>query len=232
MIDRKAELDAAEADAGQYLQNRPAQIDANLATMNAAVAKSRAGSNDDIASVLKSVGERFNISPDVVGAGLPTVQRGNEDLAAANTDALAFRKAKENQATFNTTFNFAFNRLTQAGVDAKAARQSAMQYALDTQRREAESTANAKGRQVAIEKQDILDEFNARRIALEKKHAEDKRKSAIYNGIVRSFAGLAGAGAGFMIGGPVGAAAGGTAASSAADGAVQYGPRDESVQNA
>lgn len=215
-LDRKALLDTAEGDVTNYLQARPSQIETDLASTDAAVKRSRVASGDDINSVLKSVGERYNISPDIIGAALPTAQRGNEDLQASNQDALAIRKQKEAKGALNATINFAFQRLTSAGMDEKSARQAAIQYALDSQRRETTATTNAKARTNARDKQDSLDIYAQKRLELQNKYAQDKQRSAIFNSIVRSFAGLAGAGVGFAVGGPVGAAAGASLAGSAA----------------
>lgn len=216
-IDRRKELSQAEQDVQDFLSQRPGQIDKDIASTGAAVSASRAASGDTIKGAIQAAAQRYGLEPDTVTAAAPSIQRGQEDLESANQDALAMRRYRENQAKVNTAFNFVFNRLIQAGVDANSAKQTAMQFALDTQRRETSSAEYAKTRQVTLEKSDILDTFAQRRAELARKYAADRRKQAILNGVTRSFFGLVGTGIGFTAGGPAGAVVGQTAGTQVGD---------------
>ena len=116
----------------------------------------------------------------------------------------------------NRTFNFIYSRMLSATKNKELAAQTAMQYALDQDKRDYASNAAEKERQVSVQKQNMTDQYVNKKIQMQRDAASKARHDALVNSMLATFGGLAGAAAGAAIGGPFGAAAGSQIGSAAA----------------
>lgn len=208
MIDRKQEVTDAEKAAADLLSGAPAASDASILDTTKKVEDSRAASNQTIADVARETAAKYG-APGNAGAGAaPGIERGNEDLASANEDAMALRKVRERQDNVNRTFNNVFSQMLTATGNKELAAKTAMQFALDEDRRTFQSNQNEKARSVTMKKQTMLDQFAQQKIDQTRKAQADARHKALVNSMMRSFFGMAGTVVGASVAGPWGAAVG------------------------
>lgn len=203
-LDQKELLRQKEQDAEKYLAGRPGAIDAGISDTASVIDASRKNFASDVTNAGAEAAAKYGLPGDTAQASGPAVDYQSQNLDRANESGLALRQVRERQANVNQTFNYVFGRMVQAGMDVNQAKQTAMQYALDQDRRTAEAAGNQKARELALQKQDMMDQYSAQRIAMQRKYAEDAQKQAIYNGMLRSFFGLAGGAVGGYAGGLIG----------------------------
>ena len=203
--DLKQELTDAELNARNLIPGTPGALETGISDTQAAIDASRAASNESTANVARETAGKYGLAPDVGAAAVPGVARGNEDLTRANMDALSLRKIRERQDNVNKTFNFLFGRLVSAGEDVQSAKATAMQYALDQDRRAAETASNEQARRSASAKQDILTAYSNQQIQMQRKAESERRQQAILNSMVKTFFGMAGTVGAAYVGGPAAA---------------------------
>jgi len=213
----------AELEAENLLRARTQASEAEIAATKQKIESSRVPFSENISDVARETAARYGIAPESVAG--PSILRAQEDLEAASEEALSLRGVRERQENVNRTFNFVFGRLVSAGFGVAEAKRTAMQYALDEDRRRAESASSGKARQLVTEKQDILDRYAARILDVKRKAAEKRRKEAIKNSMLRTFFGIAGSlGTAYALG-PAGAAAKIGAAGAGGAVASEFGPQ-------
>lgn len=198
MVVDLTKLESREEDVTNLLQQQKEDIDKNILATKKVEAGSRERFGQNITDIISDVASKAGVAPGSISEGLGEV---GKKLDLESESALSLKKVRQRRDNVTRTFNFAFNRLEQAGLDVQSARENAINIALRLDEQEFTAEEASKNRRQIQARQQIQDELNEALSKLNEEAARRKRKEALKLGIVRALFGFAGSLAGAGISG-------------------------------
>ncbi len=188
-IDYLARRNTAEKGVEDYLASRENGVTEDLLKTTAAVNASRGRFKSNLGGLAEQTAGKYGL--EFPNPALDTqVMRQEQDLDRANKESLALRKVNERKQRVNQVYGLMVDRLAQAGIDRQQAEAVATQFALDEDAMAFQSEEAGKDREAGIKKQDMMDTYADKRVAMERQAAEDQRKQANRTAIIKSLFGI------------------------------------------
>src|SRR3990167_3847865 len=188
-IDYLARRNTAEKGVTDYLASRENGITEDLLKTAATVRTSRDRFKSNLGGLAEQTAGKYgmeNLNPALDAQ----VQRQEQDLDRTNKESLALRKVQERKERVNKVYGMMVDRLANAGIDRQQAEAVATQFALDEDARTFQSEESGKDRATAFKRQDIMDEYANKHLAMEQQAAEEQRRAANRTAIIRSLFGI------------------------------------------
>ena len=188
-IDYLARKNTAEKGVTDYLASREGGITQDLMKTAATVRASRDRFKTSTGNLAEEAAGKYGLEPINPALGAQ-VERQNQDLERANKEALSLSKVQQRKERVNQVYGMMVDRLANAGIDRQQAEAVATQFALDEDARTFQSEESGKDRATAFKRQDIMDEYANKHLAMEQQAAEEQRRAANRTAIIRSLFGI------------------------------------------
>lgn len=155
------DLRTSQKKVTDLLANQEVGIEPGLARTKDLVLSGRNKYASNVNDVLSGVSSQYGISPDIVTAGQSTVRSVAPKLDRQLGETLDRSRMERKSRIYNIIFNTAFDNFVNAGMDLQTANARARQTALEKSNQDFEAGQAQKARDVALKKQDILDQYGS-----------------------------------------------------------------------
>jgi len=182
---RELELERAKKRVEDRLKARPSEIESGIAKTRADLLAGDVSRQQETRDILTGVGARYGVL-GTQEAGVSAIGERAPEFERQRTTALSFRRMQEMNNFFNQRYDYAQNQYLQAGYDLEQSRNFARQWALQQTQQAFEGEMAELGRQGALEKEKISQEFSEKGLALEEDFAGryDPYQEAAIRGLI------------------------------------------------
>lgn len=163
---REIELERAKKRIEDRLKARPADIESGISKTRADLLAGDVSRQQEARDILTGVGARYGVA-GTQEAGVSAIGERAPEFERQRATALSFRRTQEMNQFFNQRYEYAQNQYLQAGYDLEQSRNFARQWALQQTQQAFEGEMAELGRQGALEKEKISQEFSEKGLALE-----------------------------------------------------------------